>query len=149
METKLYNKVEDNFHMANKKALLLNMRNYYDALGQDVFDNLPVTFHIKNGLDDPEFTRFKAYYDKEDEKIRTKKALKKEKKMMSPETSPKRPEDGGEFYQSNAPLRNIWILKPGENTNCGNGIQVARDFNEIVEIVTESSKSNKRRTCIV
>lgn len=46
-------------------------------------------------------------------------------------------------------MRNIWILKPGENTNCGNGIQVAKDFNEIVEIVTEASRGNKRRTCIV
>jgi hypothetical protein len=122
LDTKLYNKCEDNFHMANKKALLLNMRNYYDALGQDVFDNLPVTFHIKNGLDDPEFTRFKAYYDQEDENIKNKKALKAKKKLMSPETSPKRAEENGEFYQSNAPMRNIWILKPGENTNCGNGI---------------------------
>jgi hypothetical protein len=77
LETKLYNKVEDNFHMANKKALLLNMRNYYDALGENVFDNLPVTFHIKNGLDDPEFTRFKAYYDQEQERIKNKKAKKK------------------------------------------------------------------------
>jgi hypothetical protein len=54
-----------------------------------------------------------------------------------------------EFYQSTATMKNIWILKPGENTNCGNGIQVAKDFNDIVEIVTESNKSNKRRTCIV
>jgi len=37
LETKLYNKIEDNFHLANKKALLLNMRNYYEALGQDTF----------------------------------------------------------------------------------------------------------------
>ena len=39
------------------------MRIYYEALGENVFDNLPVTFHIKNGLEDPEFKRFKAYYD--------------------------------------------------------------------------------------
>ena len=50
IDIKLYNKIEDNFHVANKKALLLNMRNYYEAMGQNVFDNLPVTFHIKNGL---------------------------------------------------------------------------------------------------
>ena len=55
LDVKMYNKVEDNFHLANKKALLLNMRNYYEALDQNVFDNLPVTFHIKNGLSDPEF----------------------------------------------------------------------------------------------
>ena len=45
--------------MNNKKALYLNMKNYYDALDQDVFDNLPLTLHIKEGLDDPEFQRFK------------------------------------------------------------------------------------------
>jgi hypothetical protein len=127
LDTKLYNKIEDNFHMANKKALLLNMRNYYEAMGQNVFDNLPVTFHIKNGLEDPEFAKFKAYYDQEEEKIKEKKA--KRKKMLSPEQSPERP---SEHYQSSAPMKNVWILKPGENTNCGNGIQVARDFNEIV-----------------
>lgn len=62
LDVKLYNKIEDNFHVANKKALLLNMRNYYEAMNQNVFDNLPVTFHIKNGLQDPEFTRFKQCY---------------------------------------------------------------------------------------
>lgn len=55
LESKLYNKVEDNFHLNNKKALFLNMKNYYEAMEQDVFDNLPVTFHVKTGLDDAEF----------------------------------------------------------------------------------------------
>ena len=38
-----------------------------------MFDNLPVTFHIKNGLDDPEFQKFKRYYDKTDEEIQMRK----------------------------------------------------------------------------
>jgi len=59
---KLYNKLEDNFHLSNKKALFLNMKNYYDAMGKDVFAAVPVTFHIKEGLDDPQFARFKSYY---------------------------------------------------------------------------------------
>jgi hypothetical protein len=54
--------------------LLLNARNYYEALGENVFDNLPVTFHIKNGLEDPEFTRFKTYYDKAEEEIKLRRA---------------------------------------------------------------------------
>jgi len=33
METKMYNKIEDNFHLNNKKALYINMKNYYEALG--------------------------------------------------------------------------------------------------------------------
>ena len=37
------------------------MKNYYEAMNQDVFNALPVTFHIKE-VDDPEFERLKAYY---------------------------------------------------------------------------------------
>lgn len=39
------------------------MKNYYEAFNQDPFDALPVTFHIKNGLKDPEFKRFEDYYN--------------------------------------------------------------------------------------
>jgi hypothetical protein len=31
--------------------------------------------------------------------------------------------------------RNIWIVKPGENTNRGQGIEVCSDLNEIRGIV--------------
>lgn len=75
METKLYNKIEDNFHIANKKALFLNLRNYYESLGQDPFDNLPVTFHIKNGLADSEFIKFKEFYYKVENDVKERKAL--------------------------------------------------------------------------
>jgi hypothetical protein len=57
----------------NKKALFLNMKNYYDALDEEVFDNLPVTFHVKDGLDDPEYHRFKEYYEKTEEDYKNKK----------------------------------------------------------------------------
>ena len=43
---------------------------------------------------------------------------------------------------------NIWILKPGENTNRGVGIQVAKDMHDIETIIEESTKS-KKRTCIL
>jgi len=56
--------------LSNKKALFLNMRNYYEAMGKDVFTAVPVTFHVKEGLDDPEFTKFKQYYFKEEEEIK-------------------------------------------------------------------------------
>jgi len=36
-----------------------------------------VTFHVKDGLDDPEFYKFKRYYDDVEEEIKTKKAMKK------------------------------------------------------------------------
>jgi tubulin---tyrosine ligase len=47
--------MEDGYHLSNKKALFLNMRFYYEALGQNPFDALPVTFHVKSGIEDPEF----------------------------------------------------------------------------------------------
>lgn len=31
------------------------MRKYYDVMKENVFDYLPLTFHIKNGLKDEEF----------------------------------------------------------------------------------------------
>jgi len=61
---KLYNKLEDNFHLSNKKALFLNMKIYYEAFGKDVFGSLPVTFHVKEGVDSPEWNLFKEYHDK-------------------------------------------------------------------------------------
>ncbi len=89
------------------------MRFYYEALGQDPFSALPVTFHVKSGLEDPEFHRFKAY-----------------------------------FNDAQGEKTNIWIIKPGENTNRGQGISVSKDYAEITSLIEEST-SSKRRTCIV
>jgi hypothetical protein len=44
--------------------------------------------------------------------------------------------------------KNIWIIKPGENTNRGNGIIVLKEFDEIKKLIEEST-ANKKRTCIV
>ena len=43
---RMYNRIEDNYHLANKKALFYNLTHMYRALGQDPFDAIPVTFHI-------------------------------------------------------------------------------------------------------
>ena len=34
------------------------MKVYYEAIGKDYYQNLPLTFHIKEGLNDPQFTKF-------------------------------------------------------------------------------------------
>ena len=34
------------------------MKSYYESIGKDVFDYLPVTFHISKGIEDPEFKSF-------------------------------------------------------------------------------------------
>ena len=49
------------------------MRNYYEAMNKDVFSAVPVTFHVKEGLDDIEFVKFKTYYQKEEEEIKRQK----------------------------------------------------------------------------
>ena len=54
--------------------MFLNMKIYYEAMGKDVFTAVPTTFHIKEGVEDVEFSRFKQYYLKEEEEIKKQKA---------------------------------------------------------------------------
>ena len=124
--TKLYNKLEDNYHLANKKALFINMKNYYEAINEDPYKYLPVTYHVKTGVQDPEFLRFKVHYDK-----------------IFCERN-KKSNNGQKVSEKD----NIWIIKPGENTNKGHGIEVAEEFYEIKEIVEEVTSDNLH-TCIV
>lgn len=50
---RLYNRLEFNQHLNNKKALYINMKNYYKLDSTlNVFDTLPITFHIKEGESD-------------------------------------------------------------------------------------------------
>ena len=53
-----YNHMENNFHLSNKKALYYNMKIYYESIGQDWWQVLPLTFHIKEGVNDKEFAKF-------------------------------------------------------------------------------------------
>ena len=39
------------------------MRAYYESIREDVFDSLPVTFHVKEGVTDPNFSEFRDYYE--------------------------------------------------------------------------------------
>jgi len=50
---KISNRLEDNYHLSNKKALFYNLKFYFDYLDKDVFQVIPVTFHVKKGLIDP------------------------------------------------------------------------------------------------
>ena len=47
--------------------------------------------------------------------------------------------------------KNIWIIKPGELSNCGRNIMVARDFQEIKACILESIDNSyaERPTVIV
>jgi hypothetical protein len=46
--------------------------------------------------------------------------------------------------------KNIWIIKPGENSNRGSGISVSDDLSKIREIVSKKvSKKSKPRSYII
>ena len=93
------------------------MRTYYELMNEDPFMAMPVTFHIKTGSSDPEFKMFTDYYELCQMKI-----------------------DEGRAAASS----NIWIIKPGEDTNQGDGIHVAQNYSEIETRVTPKSETTRR-----
>lgn len=46
------------------------MMAYYQALKQDPFDHIPVTFHVQNGQGDAQFSKFTDYFNQIEAKIR-------------------------------------------------------------------------------
>jgi len=108
---RVYNRIERNYHLTTKRRLFLNMRSYYAAAGVDVFSYLPLTFLITEGKNDPEFARFRQCFS--------------ENEAETGENKPK--------------SHNLWIIKPGENTNCGHGIHVSSSFSEIESLISSSA----------
>jgi hypothetical protein len=95
----MYAKMENNYHLSNKKAIYYNMKIYYEAIGKEYYQHLPLTFHIKEGLNDPQFQKFEQLYN--DAADPTKETV-----------LDQLPKFG----------KQLWIIKPGENTNRGCGI---------------------------
>lgn len=85
------------------------MQNYYNYCCKDtnVFETLPLTFHVKTGLEDKKFKEFEAQYEADQKVIDQ--ANTGNKKVM----------------------KNIWIIKPGENSNRGVGIVVENKYKNI------------------
>jgi len=110
------NHLDGHAHLSNKKALFYNIKNYYDSIGDNPFTYIPLTYHIKDNLEDPEFTRFVEEFERleKDDQEKTE-ALWLEKKKKAKPT-------------------NIWIIKPGENTNRGSGIKVCNTLEQIKNI---------------
>lgn len=102
-ELKTHNKLEHNYHLSNKKALFYNLVRYYDSLGMDPFSYIPMTFHIKTGENDPSFLKFEECFWEYDKRV----------------------------DENGKKIANLWIIKPGENTNRGNGITVASDILQV------------------
>ena len=66
---KIHNHVQFNWNLGNKKALFYHMRQYYELTKKNVFEFLPLTFHIKNGLGDKEFKKFIKYFREREKQI--------------------------------------------------------------------------------
>lgn len=104
------------------------MKEYYSLVQENIFEYLPLTFHIKKGMKDEEYKRFVNHYN------RRKALIKKEEKVE---------EEEGEAPTKKT--RNIWIVKPGENSNQGRGITVIDEIyelNNIIKRVGEPKKSS-------
>jgi tubulin--tyrosine ligase len=78
------------------------MRKYYTARGLNPFDFLPLSYHVKNGINDIEFHSFQERFEQN---------------------------------KKNSRCQNIWIVKPGENTNQGRGIVLCNMLEQVKEIV--------------
>lgn len=146
------------------------MSEYYKSINKNPWNALPVTFHIDNGLSDPEYQKFLEYHRKLDEEItqktrhkyeelerRRKEEIRKRKLKklkdkgkkgkafratesessisdLSETSDSDEEEESSDDDEFKIP-KNIWIVKPGENSNRGNGIQVCSSLQEINNIV--------------
>jgi hypothetical protein len=122
----MYTKQENNYHLSNKKAIYYNMKVYYEAIGKEYYNYLPLTFHIKEGLNDPQFLKFEQlYHDAQD------------------------PSKSTILDSLNKFGKQLWIIKPGENTNRGCGIQVSKEFDHIKGLISNTVVNGCKRSYII
>lgn len=58
----IHNHLLNNFYLGNKKALFYNLREYYSLSNDNLYHYIPLTFHIRHALKDPEYAKFVDYY---------------------------------------------------------------------------------------
>lgn len=84
---------------------------------------LPLTFHIKDGLNDIAFHKFEEAYNH----------------PLANQEIAKYPTMG----------KDLWIVKPGENTNRGCGITVCKELSQIKSILSNTIVNGKKRSYII
>ena len=84
---------------------------------------MPLTYHIKDGLTDSAFSKFEETYN-------------------SPGSHP-------DLAKYPAMGTQLWIVKPGENTNRGCGITVCRELSQIKQIISNTHVNGKKRSYII
>jgi hypothetical protein len=60
----VHNHLEQNYFIGNKKALYYYMKKYYALTNQNLFEALPLTFHIVKGIEDPEYKNFLGQFNR-------------------------------------------------------------------------------------
>lgn len=108
------NHLEGNYYLGHKKNMYKCLLTYYALIGKEIAEVVPLTFHIKYGKTDLEFGKFRELY------------LNYKKQAQ---------DDDNEF-------KNVWIIKPGENSNRGNGIVISNNLAEITKIVEDTSRTH-------
>lgn len=84
---------------------------------------MPLTYHIKDGLSDPAFYKFEETYHK--------------------------PDNQADLQKYPTMGKDLWIVKPGENTNRGCGITVCKELSQIRSIVNMTHVNGKKRSYII
>ena len=116
-EQRLHNHFVNNYIIGNKKTLFQTMSLYYKHQNDYVFNHLPCTYHVQAGLEDEQFLRFLRFYYQRGKDIRN------------------------ETPKSEKMEENVWIVKPGENSNRGMGIRVCKTLEDIKAIVKQKEKN--------
>ena len=109
---RIYNHIEFSYSLGDKKFLFHYLKEYFLRKNDDVFNYIPLTFHIKKGINDEEYLNFVNYFEKE---------------------------------------KSLWIIKPGEGTNKGKGINITHDLSAIEEIFKNAKigENGNKRTFII
>ena len=108
----MHNHLANNWNLSNKKALFMNIKHYFEAKKINPFEYIPMTFHVEN-IGDKEYDSFIEEYHRRCEQISTEEKNNK-KQPIKAGYKPKK--------------RNAWLVKPGENTNRGIGIEVVESI---------------------
>lgn len=130
-DLKMCNHLEFNYVLGNKKCLFYSIKSYFEMNKKDPFSILPQTFHIKS-VYDPEYEKFIKEYRKNETLIAKFRALNSDGSSDEDDNSKSKKKENIKKEQC---TKNIWIVKPGENTNRGNGITVTDSLREIDKII--------------
>ena len=126
---KLCNHLWQDFELGNKKSLYWNMKKYLEEKGDSYTTYMPLTFHVQEPNDE-EFNKFVEAFNSNGAQNDS---SKEEVYVATEENSDEEENAKGS--------QNIWIVKPGEDSNRGCGIVVSNDYNEICSIVKNVGKN--------